>query len=614
MPGSRARHFGARLSREFRLRPFSLRRRSSTASRLAHVDQPMAPLTGASFISSPSRCLMPFDPSSDDDDAWWNNLGPLRLTIHPQAPSNPPSNAPLVPGKGYDDWATQNGPVGGTPYPDDWFVPADAHASTAFPDDWFVPTPPAATSTQPPPNPQPGVTTRPAAPLDPFAAFWASIPASRVGALAWHPPIFPNASGQFELPAPAPLTAPPEAANGILGGIAKMLAAATDAPSMLGAIGRLPSAAPESPFSPGRLFSRDPSVPVAGGPFPYPIGSAAGLASPFERGFFYTGGGAASRPMPGTPGAPATLGLSEPTWAPPTLAQSQSPLSAGGPSFGPLSSGSGSTPGTTAVPAPPTRSVLFIHPPVPWDLSARDRTDAEADQAARSLAVSGLPISKSGAPFVPPPLSKFSITPEQALDFAHFVSPNIVDYFTKPLPPPQPFPATPGKIPSTENPYAVPAALEAATWLLPADSIADAFAGTVERDAAEAASLAAKAAAPPVPPPTIPERLLAHVKDARVRVEMGGLTEAQRRAVARHPRLEAAYKGERIDTFAKETIVNDENLPHLIITPRFQFGPDVFDPINRVWYDIATPRGWARHERKYSHSFGRGIPLFYGDQ
>ncbi len=32
---------------------------------------------------------MPFDPSIDDDDAGWSNPGPLRITIHPQAPSNP---------------------------------------------------------------------------------------------------------------------------------------------------------------------------------------------------------------------------------------------------------------------------------------------------------------------------------------------------------------------------------------------------------------------------------------------------------------------------------------------------------------------------------------------
>jgi hypothetical protein len=45
---------------------------------------------------------MPFDPSNDDD-AWWSNPGPLRLTIHPAALPNPPSNAPLVPGGNYND-------------------------------------------------------------------------------------------------------------------------------------------------------------------------------------------------------------------------------------------------------------------------------------------------------------------------------------------------------------------------------------------------------------------------------------------------------------------------------------------------------------------------------
>jgi hypothetical protein len=35
------------------------------------------------------------------------------------------------------------------------------------------------------------------------------------------------------------------------------------------------------------------------------------------------------------------------------------------------------------------------------------------------------------------------------------LSPNLVDYYTKPLPPPPPFPSTPGKIPSVDsNPYA----------------------------------------------------------------------------------------------------------------------------------------------------------------
>jgi len=81
------------------------------------------------------------------------------------------------------------------------------------------------------------------------------------------------------------------------------------------------------------------------------------------------------------------------------------------------------------------------------------------------LGISGLPLSKSGQPFVPP-RPQLSTAYEQALYAARLLSPNLVDYFTKTPPPPPPFPTTPGKIPSLDNPYAVPAALEAVTWLL----------------------------------------------------------------------------------------------------------------------------------------------------
>ena len=406
---------------------------------------------------------MPIDPSSDDNNAWWNNPGPLRLTIHPQAPPRPPSNAPLIPGASYDDWATRNDPLGATSYPDDWYVPANTGNGASnsddwvHPDDWFVPTSMAP--------PQPSIRNLRPAPPDPFAAYWASIPASRVGALAWHPPIFPDALGQFSIPAPAPLTAPPEAANGILGGIAKMLAASTDAPSVLGAIGQLPSPAPEPTNNPRGLFSDNPSIRT-GGLFPYSFGSAPSLASPFQRGFLPANGHA--RPMLGTPGAPATLGLPASNSPLPPPAQSQTSPAASVSSFDPLNGPPVSSPADMAAPAAPKRSVLFTHPPASWDPATLDRAQANLDQTDPSLAVSGLPISKSGAPFIPPPLPQFSITPEQAFDVAHLVSPNIADYLTKPLPPLQPFPATPGKIPSTENPYAGPAALEAATWLLPA--------------------------------------------------------------------------------------------------------------------------------------------------
>jgi hypothetical protein len=69
------------------------------------------------------------------------------------------------------------------------------------PDDWFVP-PPAATPSlgQPAPGAQPAAANSdnpPPARPDPFAAFWSLIPASRAGAMAWHPPIFLGDSPTF---------------------------------------------------------------------------------------------------------------------------------------------------------------------------------------------------------------------------------------------------------------------------------------------------------------------------------------------------------------------------------------------------------------------------------
>lgn len=106
------------------------------------------------------------------------------------------------------------------------------------------------------------------------------------------------------------------------------------------------------------------------------------------------------------------------------------------------------------------------------------------------MGLSELPLSKSGAPFVspPPPLSIIpqpSIEPLQWLDVARFLSPNLVDYFTKSPPPSPPFPPTPGKIPSEDNPYAPGAAFEAATWL--PLGLEGAIAGSLERAAAGAA-------------------------------------------------------------------------------------------------------------------------------
>ena len=93
---------------------------------------------------------------------------------------------------------------------DDWFVPGQTPNPTDQPDDWYVPMRAAAASMVPPAqSPQlnaanPRISNQSAAPPDPFAAYWSMIPASRVGAMAWAPPIFPNSFGQFPSAAPAP--------------------------------------------------------------------------------------------------------------------------------------------------------------------------------------------------------------------------------------------------------------------------------------------------------------------------------------------------------------------------------------------------------------------------
>jgi hypothetical protein len=53
----------------------------------------------------------------------------------------------------------------------------------------------------------------------------------------------------------------------------------------------------------------------------------------------------------------------------------------------------------------------------------------------------------------------------------------------------------------------------------------------------------------------------------------------------------------------------DPELSHLDVTPRFRFGPDVYNIETKQWWDVTTPGEWAKHLGKYP-SFGEGIPLF----
>jgi hypothetical protein len=202
---------------------------------------------------------MPFDPNSPfgpaDLSQWWRSLTLPR--VQSNAPPNSTSGNPAA-SDGIDDWFVPAPAPSPAELPNDWIAPWSAETDASYPDDWIYPnspnTPTAPGTTPPAPSPQPSVanpaiSNRPAPPPDPFAAYWALIPASRVGAMAWHPPIFPNSLGQFPLPTPAPRDVWPTVGEyGLLGGVGRMLAeraAASRDPAangLLGAVGRMVAA------------------------------------------------------------------------------------------------------------------------------------------------------------------------------------------------------------------------------------------------------------------------------------------------------------------------------------------------------------------------------------
>jgi hypothetical protein len=187
-----------------------------------------------------------------------------------------------------------NGPGGGRPYPNDWTDPfINLRASG-----------PAVNAPAP------------------FSA-------AQLGAMAWHPPIFP---GDWLAPVPNNFPAgtwpqqsnPPAAPTS-----AHDLTTAPGWPflqSILAPLAQPASpAAPRSIDSPRGLFSRDPSIPVGG-----LFGGDPDPTSPFAGGPFGAGGDAASAPLPGVPRAPSTLGLPAPPSLFPPFAQLQSPFAAAG--------------------------------------------------------------------------------------------------------------------------------------------------------------------------------------------------------------------------------------------------------------------------------------------
>jgi len=112
--------------------------------------------------------------------------------------------------------------------------------------------------------------------------------------------------------------------------------------------------------------------------------------------------------------------------------------------------------------------------------------------------------------------------------------------------------------------------------------------------------------APPSADPT-GSRLLAHVRDALERFEHEGFTDAQRAALRDNPQLRQAFRGARIDEFAKEAVDLDPELQHVIVTGLYEPGADFYDSATGRWYDITTVAAWKDHVTKYG-AHGSRLP------
>jgi hypothetical protein len=112
---------------------------------------------------------------------------------------------------------------------------------------------------------------------------------------------------------------------------------------------------------------------------------------------------------------------------------------------------------------------------------------------------------------------------------------------------------------------------------------------------------------------TVRSRLAQHLEGAKADFASRGFTNNQLTRIGTNPELEAAFRGERIDTFFKQRVLNGTWLDSqgIQVTPRFKFGPGVYDPVNKVWYDVTTPGQWPLHVDKYTPGFGQGVPLHY---
>jgi hypothetical protein len=119
--------------------------------------------------------------------------------------------------------------------------------------------------------------------------------------------------------------------------------------------------------------------------------------------------------------------------------------------------------------------------------------------------------------------------------------------------------------------------------------------------------------APPRPPSNAPaavrqqwlkQRLQIHVDEAVGRYRTSGLTDAQEEALRNGSALGPAFRGSRIDQFAKETVMQDPDLAEVITAPDFVGEPDILDSVVPDWFDITTRRDWVNHLIRYGERYG----------
>jgi hypothetical protein len=127
---------------------------------------------------------------------------------------------------------------------------------------------------------------------------------------------------------------------------------------------------------------------------------------------------------------------------------------------------------------------------------------------------------------------------------------------------------------------------------------------TVEYVPGERAPVRLDGTAPPAND-RIGQILLEHVEQAVARFEDEGLTGPQLAALAKlesggeRSALYDAYRGSRIDEFAKQSVLQDPRLADIYVTVQMERGADFLDARTGQWYDMTTTRAWKDHVKKY---------------